>query len=187
MANIFRKKTCSYNRPKLDAFYFSLINRYWLHVYRELYILGRKICIGGKYTLYLMFWVGNKISATGQVLSTYLASYFVLEDWYLQPIKSQIYIWLHILDKKKLSTTKQVSAICLVSYFNLENRYLQLARSQLSACFYFWVRKQILAIGQVISICPVLYFGWENRNLKPASLQLYLRLDILTKKTYMYD
>ncbi len=57
------------------ALYFGWENRYQWQVYVALYILGGKTGTSGKYTLRLMFWVGNKVPATSQVSGMYMLAF----------------------------------------------------------------------------------------------------------------
>ncbi len=66
-------------------------------VHAASHILCGKTGIGSKYMFRLMFWVGNKVLATGQASGTCLASYFGWDSRYLQVARAQVYLGLYIL------------------------------------------------------------------------------------------
>ena len=110
-----------------------------------------------------MFWISNKILATGQVSGTCWPLYFWWENKYLRLIRSQEEAGLHILGGK--------TDIC--DWPGL--RYMP--------SFSFWVGKQVPATGRVSGTCRASYFRWKNRYLRPAWSQVLDGLHILGQKT----
>lgn len=122
-------------------------------VYVAFYIMGERIDINSRYRLCLMFWVGNKAA------------------------RSQIYVWLYILDIKTSTCNRPYCRFMLRFIFLVKEQVL-IVETHCISCFtwvrrwpdlryisgfIFWMGKQELATGQATDTCCALYCRWESK------------------------